>query len=556
MTFPSLVRRVVCLVALSLSAASAVAKDYFLTIGGGNSPPGNQVSLEKNVLYFQRVLIELGMVIERHDILFSDGDNPGRDLQFDDPAYAPPEANLWLARLFNQEDGLRDQFRSHQVPGVRGPATRASIERWFDEIGTQLIGDDRLFVYFTGHGGKGDEVNHNIIHLWNKEKMTVEDLVAQLDKLPTSLPVVLVMVQCYSGGFANTIFQHAKNKDGVTPADRCGFFATVPDRVAAGCTADIDEEHYQEYSSFFWAALAGQGRTGKPVPRPDYDGDGRTSLAEAHAYSLLESDTIDISIKTSDALLRAFSKTKVDKNDQLITADTSYEKLLALAGPCERAVLEGLSAKLSLTGDERTKAARELGEEVKKQKGEVDRRKGERNKEFRAVAGEIVSLLKQRWPELENRWHAKVQQVLTSEPGALMGAIQSHPKWSDCQRLHDEVAQLSSEVLDLERKWVKTQRFAYVAESVALAANLPSLAEPDVIARYEALTKAEARSILPPVVAIEGEKPAGDIPPAGSALPAEDTAPAENVAPAEDATPAESDAGETSESDDPNETGC
>ena len=195
MTFPSLVRRVVCLVALSLSAASAVAKDYFLTIGGGNSPPGNQVSLEKNVLYFQRVLIELGMVIERHDILFSDGDNPGRDLQFDDPAYAPPEANLWLARLFNQEDGLRDQFRSHQVPGVRGPATRASIERWFDEIGTQLIGDDRLFVYFTGHGGKGDEVNHNIIHLWNKEKMTVEDLVTQLDKLPTSLPVVLVMVQ-------------------------------------------------------------------------------------------------------------------------------------------------------------------------------------------------------------------------------------------------------------------------------------------------------------------------------------------------------------------------
>ncbi|MGE0535347.1 MAG: C13 family peptidase [Pirellulales bacterium] len=491
----------VCRLALVLSlvwtAASARAADYFLTIGGGNSPSGNQVSLEKNVLFFQRVLVELGLVVERHDILFSDGDDPGRDLQFDDPAYAPPEANLWLARLFNQENGLRDQFRSHQVPAVRGPATRASIERWFDEIGTQLEADDRLFIYFTGHGGKGNEVHHNIIHLWNKEKMTVEELVAQLDKLPQSLPVVMVMVQCYSGGFANAIFQQGNNKRGVTLADRCGFFATVPDRVAAGCTPDIDEEQYQEYSSFFWAALAGQNRVGNPVPRPDYDGDGHTSLAEAHAYSLLESDTIDISIKTSDALLRAFSKTKDDKNPELITADTAYERLLSLAGPCERAVLEGLSEKLSLEGNDRTKAARQLGEEFKKQKAGIDKRRGEKNKQFRGAAGEILVVLKQRWPELENRWHAKVQDVLANEPDALMAAIESHPKWSECQRLHEEIEQLSGEALDLERKWVKTQRFAYVAESVALAANLPSLASPDAIARYQALTKSEARSLVP-----------------------------------------------------------
>ncbi|MBX9789602.1 MAG: C13 family peptidase [Pirellulales bacterium] len=480
-----------------LAPAGVRAKDYFLTIGGGNSPPGNQVSLEKNVLFFQRVLVELGLAFERHDVLFSDGDDPGRDLQFDDPAYAPPEANLWLARLFNQEDGLRDQFRSHLVPAVRGPATRASIERWFSEIGPQLNDQDRLFIYFTGHGGKGNEIQHNIIHLWNKEKMTVEELVAQLDKLPQTLPVVMVMVQCYSGGFANTIFQQGNSKHSVSPADRCGFFATVPDRVAAGCTADIDEDNYQEYSSFFWAALAGQSRTGKPLERPDYDGDGRTSLAEAHAYSLLESDTIDISIKTSDALLRAFSKTKDDKNPDLITPDTTYEKLLALAAPCERAVLEGLSAKLALEGNERAKAARELGEQFKKQKGEVEKGKGEKNKEFRAAAGEIVNLLKQRWPELENRWHAKVQEVLSSEPDAVIAAIQSHAKWSDCQRLHDEIARLADEALDLERKWVKTQRFVYVAESVALAANLPSLAAPDAIARYQALTKSEARSILP-----------------------------------------------------------
>ena len=35
---------------------AAEAKDYFLTIGGGYDPSGNQISLEKNVLFQQSVL--------------------------------------------------------------------------------------------------------------------------------------------------------------------------------------------------------------------------------------------------------------------------------------------------------------------------------------------------------------------------------------------------------------------------------------------------------------------------------------------------------------------
>src|SRR6185312_11898504 len=33
-----------------------VADDYFLTIGGGYNPSGNQASLEENVVFFQQVL--------------------------------------------------------------------------------------------------------------------------------------------------------------------------------------------------------------------------------------------------------------------------------------------------------------------------------------------------------------------------------------------------------------------------------------------------------------------------------------------------------------------
>ncbi len=39
-------------------ATTARARDYFLTIGGGYEPQGNQVSLERNVAFFSQILAE------------------------------------------------------------------------------------------------------------------------------------------------------------------------------------------------------------------------------------------------------------------------------------------------------------------------------------------------------------------------------------------------------------------------------------------------------------------------------------------------------------------
>src|SRR5689334_12150132 len=65
-----------CICALFLIASPAFAADHFLTFGGGDSASHNQVSLEKNVLYLQRVLNELGVSPASHDIYFSDGTDP------------------------------------------------------------------------------------------------------------------------------------------------------------------------------------------------------------------------------------------------------------------------------------------------------------------------------------------------------------------------------------------------------------------------------------------------------------------------------------------------
>ena len=52
---------------------------------------------------------------------------------------------------------------------------------------------------------------------------------------------------CFSGGFADVIYEGCDPGKGLAKANRCGFFATVSDRVAAGCTSDVDEENYREY---------------------------------------------------------------------------------------------------------------------------------------------------------------------------------------------------------------------------------------------------------------------------------------------------------------------
>ena len=80
-------------------------------------------------------------------------------------------------------------------------------------------------------------------------------------------------------------------------------------------------------------------------------------------------------MKTSDAFLRAFSKTKSDDLPELLAADAPFDTLISLASPVDQAVLTSLSQTLALTGSEQMKAARELATRLDKEKGDVNRDK-------------------------------------------------------------------------------------------------------------------------------------------------------------------------------------
>lgn len=491
-----MIQRFVAPVLLALLIAPAArGRDVFLTIGGGGSPQNNQLSLERNVVFFQRVLADRGLADAPHDIYFACGNDPAaRDLQLDDPTAQPPRANLLLARLFGRDDdALYHTYRPHKIENVKGPATRAAIGEWFRTAGARLADGDRLFVYFTGHGGGGKPERNTTMDLWMDGAMPVKEFTGLLEKLNPKVRVVLFMVQCHSGGFGDVIFKNGDVGPVLADATRCGFFATWHTRLAAGCTPDTAEDNYKDYTTYFYAALTGRTRTGQTVPPPDFDKDGQTSLAEAHAYVLLNSDTIDIPVCTSDVLLRQFSKAQAGggaAQKNLVTASTKFDELLALATPDRRAVLEGLSQQLELKGDDRAAAARTLANSIDGERKRVERQ-GRGNSEREDLRRKIRGAVLARWPEMNNAWHPAVTRALAQEPDAIVRMVEGHPSFARWEELSKKADEATEKSFELERKWVKCQRLLYTLESVALAANLDKIATKLVQQRYEQLRAAE-----------------------------------------------------------------
>jgi len=367
------------------------------------------------------------------------------------------------------------------------------LQRWFQETGSKLQSGDRLVLYVTAHGGRADDKKHPFntkLMLWGSESITASELTGKIAALPEGVSVVLVMVQCFSGGFSHVIFNDAESEKGVTARSVCGFYATVEDRPAAGCTPDIDEENYQEYSSFFWAAIAGRTRADKPIDRPDYDGDGQVSFDEAHAFTVLTSHSIDIPVKTSDAFLRVYSKVPAKAEGDLFTGNTPYEAVLGRATPAERAVLEGLSQELSLSGSDRIAQARKKGEEIQAERNRLGEERKHKNDELEGHKHKLQAALKDRWPELANLLNPDVVTLLVQGGNELTATAEALPDYSDFDRLVREIDSIERERLDLDRRWAKHQRLLHTAENVALAVNLPLVAA-DRQERYAALIAAE-----------------------------------------------------------------
>ncbi len=472
--------------------------DHFLVIAGGYSPTGNQASLEKNVLFFQRLIDKTYATKPSVDVYFADGLANKPTLQVKD-ADSLPQANRLMAEFFGSQRNLGLTYRSHQVPGVRGATSPGEIRSWFAEAKQRVVGGDRLFLYVSAHGGASRASRSPFdtsIYLWNNQRLTVSELDSLLGQLPDDVQVIAIMVQCHAGGFARLIFDQTEPDRGVARQTRCGFFATVHDRPAAGCTPEVDEADYEEYSSYFWAALAGAARTGETIESPDYDANGQVTFNEAHAYTLLASNSIDLPIKTSGEFLRQasrFAETEDATEGELLGTNIEYDQLLELAGPVDRVVLERLSEQLNLQGPQRLQTARREGSRRPTRTSGRGRfgsggRGGSSGGEVASLRRRIADDVRKRWPELANVLNPVAIDLLTSRADEFVSAIESHKDY----RRYRQLATPATKPLNEAERRVKYERFARVADNVILAANLKHVVGQEQQRQLERILAAEA----------------------------------------------------------------
>lgn len=272
-----------CLFALLLAAQprSAVAVEPLLIIAGGGQPADNAINHLENVRWVESIWAPWGPVWS----LVADGLDPAPDAAR--PADLDPTAALVQRLVMGTPDAL--EFVDSTARSLVGPATGAGLAVWVAATGATLGPGAMLTVYVTDHGIREDGASR--IVLWG-ESIGPAELAAALDRLPAGVGIRFVMAQCHSGGFVEAV---AQLRSAGRPA--CGFFSTLPSRVAAGCRLDPAAAGWVEYTTAFFEAAAGRARTAdRRAPRP------ALRWIDAHRHAATTLDTVDVPITSNEAL--------------------------------------------------------------------------------------------------------------------------------------------------------------------------------------------------------------------------------------------------------------
>ncbi len=306
----------------------AAARLHTLIVGGGPDAKHNQVAIESNVRYVSRLL----PVDATSRVLFTDGDPLSKNVLCEDP-------------------DEKTYYRAPQIARIDGPSSPEQIQQELFHLSNDAVSTPTspVLLYFTGHGSPNysSQYANNNYDLWNDKHLTVKDLAGSLQAFPKQTPITLVMVECFSGAFGNLLFKDADAKGDLANINVCGFFASVAQRMAAGCTSEVNEANYRDFTSYFFAALTGTDRTGRKVTGADYNHDGKVGMNEAFAYSLIHDDSIDTPVCTSDVFLRRF----VESTDSEVLS-TPFRTVQSWASPSQLAALNALSDATGFTGDD------------------------------------------------------------------------------------------------------------------------------------------------------------------------------------------------------------
>ncbi len=469
-----------------------------LVVGGGPDLQNNQVAIESNVRYVGKLLPRGTERIT----LFADGNPQNATVLYEEDTHLLPAGERLLKTLLRGREAGDDNSLHYRKPNLNakldGASKRTEIDKAFERLTTASKEKKKsVFLYFTGHGSPGSSgFDNNVMDLWGeKERISVRELAQHLQALPPEIPVTLVMVQCYSGSFANLLFENGDPKGNPIGRDFAGYFAAIKERTAAGCTPEINEAEYHDFTSYFFAALTGKDRVGRTVSGTDYNGDGRVGMDEAYCYTLANDKSIDVPVCTSDVFLRRYLTIR---DTEVFRA--KWSDVVMWATPAQRFALESLSRTLNYSGEDRLNLA--YGEMVTGGGGRSNpggdvraelRRTAER---YRARRSELHRTLFSRFPDLKNEGGSNLA-ALRREATRWLANQADQTEWQEFLALDDKTYQLEKQTESLEESAARQMRFVRLGKSVILAHLLRTGTETALITRFEKLIEAEGRSLLP-----------------------------------------------------------
>lgn len=426
---------------LGMNPASAA--DHVWIVGGGPVIGNSQAQIELNVNWVIQVLQSNPGARQLH-VYYTDGNGPGKDVVLWQPPKESRETLQPLARVFNEVNANGESYHSHQIPhvigGTEASVLKPSLEKEFSEL---KPGDRALFVY-NGHGLQdSNDAAGNTLRLWNNTRLSVRELDQIMNRIDPGVPVRFVFTQCYSGGFERLVHPDAKDTLELGEANRCGFFAEATDREAEGCSASIKIGDYRDYSTFFFAALQGSTRTGQIIDaNPDRDGDGKTSLYEAHLFALSQAHNADLPRSTSEVFLERWQPWYLRWTDTGAEPDNVYGKM-AREVARKNGLPEAGSALIRDMKARRQTLAAAMASLEGEQAG-LDQAIG-------ALQKEITKDVIVRWPESGSPYTLNFVNFVKKDLGSAQDFILAHSRYADLAGKQDRRAVLDEEVLHLDR---------------------------------------------------------------------------------------------------------
>lgn len=442
-------------------------------IGGGPDVYRSQVQIERNVLWALDALRSLSPGTEP-EVFFTDGMDPAPDIhEWLLPRQAPRPQRA-LAQVFDAywTDGL--SFRNHRIPQVAGTTQAESLAGDLTRRLDALEPDDQAWLLFIGHGSYHENLD-NSIELWDRTRLRVSDLLGLFDRAPTETRLRFLFTQCYSGAFARLA---------AAGTNRCGFLAESADRESEGCSAAIEKRDYEDYSTYFFAALTGRPRDhGGLNGILDRDADGVVTPLEAHFHVLATAYSSDIPRSTSEAFLLDWRPWYLNLVLPLMGhVDNEYTVMA-------HEVASGLG--MSDDRDPQAVAERHLlrvGSDIQRLAGEQEQVRMEVQSLQDGLRREIL----RRWPQAGSPYTRAFEDFIDLQFEEAETYILARPEYPRLEQLQQILWLQVDEMLDLLRQRTRLEMIGHLMRLGRLKAALESFGPDEDMARYRSLRECES----------------------------------------------------------------